>query len=76
MSETAITLEQSNDSRNDAASLNWIQFNLDYFKTNDGILKVIQMVSIVLMRLVTCLIAAPLLNFADLDAVSKKMLRI
>lgn len=58
MSETAITLEHSNDSRNDAASLNWIQFNLDYFKTNDGILKVIQMVSIVLMRLVTCLITA------------------
>lgn len=48
MSETPITIDhQSNHSRNDAASLNWIQFNFDYFKTNDGILKIIQMVSTV-----------------------------
>ncbi|XP_070509650.1 CKLF-like MARVEL transmembrane domain-containing protein 7 [Chironomus tepperi] len=53
MSETPITIDhQSNHSRNDAASLNWIQFNFDYFKTNDGILKVIQMVlSIICMAL-------------------------
>jgi hypothetical protein len=46
MPDTVVNMNQHNNGhRDDPSNLSWIQFNFEYFKTNDGILKLVQMVS-------------------------------
>lgn len=44
MTETAINVGQTNGQAGPNL-FSWIQFNVDYFKTRDGILKLAQLVS-------------------------------
>lgn len=43
MTETTINVGQQNGQA--GPNLSWIQFNVDYFKTRDGLLKLAQLVS-------------------------------
>lgn len=59
MTETVVTVDQSQAAPPNAAnqaqakpdnSLNWIKFNIQYFQSIPGILKLVQMVSLPLFR--------------------------
>ncbi|KAG5678290.1 hypothetical protein PVAND_007977 [Polypedilum vanderplanki] len=61
MSETVISLNQSSSHRAgstnnyDAADLRWIQFNFNYFKHTDGVLKLAQLI----LAIICMILASP-----------------
>jgi hypothetical protein len=47
MTETSINVGHQNNHNNNPqglSGLGWIRFNIDYFKTRDGLLKLVQLV--------------------------------
>lgn len=45
MTETTVNVGHHPNGNAEAQNLNWIQFNVDYFKTRDGLLKLLELVS-------------------------------
>lgn len=45
MTETMVNVDHHQNGNAGQQNLNWIQFNVDYFKTRDGLLKLLELVS-------------------------------
>lgn len=45
MTETTVNVGHHPNGNAEAQNLNWIQFNVEYFKTRDGLLKLLELVS-------------------------------